>query len=146
MYIKLDARWKAAIKQDREIIEFVLVSLQPEASKEELQNILLNSKPFFRSNKRLTRLLVGESQSIQDETEEILKNFSGLIPKEEESDRLKGDNLPDNVNIDEIIPDKISFDNTTVNKHIEQETITITDEETMLPKDISTGKNKDKDV
>lgn len=144
LYSKLDARWQAAIKQDKEIIEFVLVSLQQEASEKELQNIFLNSKPFFRSKKKLTRLLVGESQSVQDETEEILKKFLGLVPEEEEPERLKGEDLSDNVNIDDIIPDEIVFDDTTVDTHTKQETIIIIDEETMLPKDISTGKDKDK--
>lgn len=48
LYNKLEARWWVEIKQDKEIIVFILVSLQPEASKEELQNILLNSKSCFK--------------------------------------------------------------------------------------------------
>lgn len=37
LYDKLEARWKIAIKQDKELFEFVLMHLQPETSREDIQ-------------------------------------------------------------------------------------------------------------
>ncbi|XP_057860638.2 uncharacterized protein LOC131069293 [Cryptomeria japonica] len=95
------------------------------------------------TKKSLTRLLIGESQSIQDETEEILKNFLGLGPEEEEPVRIKGEDLPDTLKIDDIITDEIVFDDSQVDTHTKKEIIIIIDKETVLPEDISISKDKD---
>lgn len=83
LYDKLDARWQAAIKKNREFIEFILKNLQTEATKE-IDEILAKDKSSFRSKKRLIRLLIGETQLVHMETEQILKKLLGFIPDEEE--------------------------------------------------------------
>lgn len=40
LYNKLEARWKTSIKQDKELIEFVLMHLQLETSREDIQEII----------------------------------------------------------------------------------------------------------
>lgn len=58
-----------------------------------------------------------------------MKFFLGLIPKEgEELERLKGEDLPNNLNINDIIPDEIFFADIS----IKQDPIIVLDEETVL--------------
>lgn len=141
LYDKLEARWKTAMKQDKELIEFVLMHLRMETSREDIQEIISKTRALFLTKKRLTRLVMGESQLVHAETEEILKKFLGLIPKEveEEIERLNGEDFPDKLNIDDIIPYEIVFANTSTKK----DPIIIPDEETVLSEDISTDSDTD---
>ncbi|XP_059065914.1 uncharacterized protein LOC131857400 [Cryptomeria japonica] len=104
-------RSKEAMKQDREYFEFDLKNLQPKATKEELEEILAKAKSSFRSKKRLTRLLIGETQSVHEETEKILKKILVLIPDEEEvNDELewpKAENIPEGMKISDFELDEI---------------------------------------
>lgn len=127
LYNKMEARWKTTIKQDKELIEFVLMHLQLETSMEDIQEIISKERPLFLTKKRLTRLIVGESQLVHVETEQILKKFLGLVPEEEEPERLKGEDLTDTLNVNDIIPDEIVFDDTSIDVGIEKETVIITD-------------------
>lgn len=114
--------------------------LQPKTSMEDVQEISSKERPLFLTKKRLTRLLVGESQSVHVETEKILKKFLGLVPEEEEPKRIKGEDLPDTLNLNDIIPYEIMFDDTLVDVGIEKEMVIITDEETVLSKAAPTSK------
>ncbi|XP_059073401.1 uncharacterized protein LOC131874168 [Cryptomeria japonica] len=105
-----------AMKQDREFVEYTLKNLQPEATKEELDDILLKEKSSFRSKKRLTRMLIDETQSVQQETEILLRKSLGLIPTEEEYDeddepeKINGENFPEGVKPIDFDPDDIVLD------------------------------------
>ncbi|XP_059066400.1 uncharacterized protein LOC131857713 [Cryptomeria japonica] len=54
------------------------------ATKVELDEILSKAKASFGLKKRLTRILIGETQSVHEETKQILKKVLGLILDEEE--------------------------------------------------------------
>lgn len=119
LYNKIDARWQATMKQDKEYIEFVLKNLQPKAT-EEIDEILAQAKSSFISKKRFTRMLIRETQLVHEETEQILKKLLDLIPDEEEEklERLKEEHLLDDVNIDDFSPDEIVFANQPVDDEL----------------------------
>lgn len=109
-----------------------------------MQVILLNSKPLFRTKKILTRLLVGKSRSVQDETEEILKKFLRLLQEDElkRIDSFEGEDIPKAPIIGAIIPDQIVF-NTLIDTQMEKELVTVTDEQLVLLKVIPTSIDED---
>lgn len=49
------------MKQDREFVEYTLKNLELKVTKEELEDVLMIAKSSFRSKKRLTRILIGET-------------------------------------------------------------------------------------
>lgn len=133
--------------------------LQPKTSKEEVQEILSKSKQLFQTKKRLTRILVGESLSVQDETEEFLKKFLGLVQEElEQIEIYEEEDIPKALVIEGEISDIFEIDEifTQMEKELEGGTTsiptatsvpnvpTITIEEPVLPKDIPTGKGEEK--
>ncbi|XP_059070821.1 uncharacterized protein LOC131860422 [Cryptomeria japonica] len=88
------------------------------ATKEEIDEILVKAKSSCRSNKRLTRVLIGEIQSIHMETEQILKNLLGLIPNEEEEklENFETKDILNNVDISDFTPDEIVMGNQLVDE------------------------------
>lgn len=99
----------------------------------------MKTRPLLLTKKRLTRLLVGESQLVHAESGQILKFLGLVLEEEEELERLKGEDFPENLNINDIILDEIVFD--TSNK---EDPIIIPDEETVLPGATSTGTGEEK--
>lgn len=65
LYNLIDARWQGAISLHKEFIDYTLKHLQPKATKEEIEQIKVNAKALFRSKKRLTRMLVGETSTLR---------------------------------------------------------------------------------
>lgn len=61
----IDARWQGAISLDKEFIDYTLKHLQSEAIEDEIEQIKVNTKALFKSKKRLTRMLVGETKSVK---------------------------------------------------------------------------------
>lgn len=151
LYNKLETRWKTAINKNKELIELVLMHLQPETSREDIQEIIYKYRPLFITKKRLTRLLVGESQSVHAETEKILKKFLGLISKEEPKniDYSDEDDIP-KAPIFEGEPPKINtndvieVNDTPVDTENEPEIHTVTKEQTVLLEATSTGIGEEK--
>ncbi|XP_059068172.1 uncharacterized protein LOC131858744 [Cryptomeria japonica] len=139
---------KSNLRRELEALT-IQMSYELEARRASEDKIREKDHEIFKLNQEIDLVTKAErrnkskSQSVQDETKEILKKFLGLVPEEEEPERTKGEELPEKLNIDDIIPDEIWFDDTTVDTHTKQETIIITDEETVLPKDISINKDKD---
>ncbi|XP_057826103.2 uncharacterized protein LOC131037880 [Cryptomeria japonica] len=125
LYNKIDARWKDVMKKDREFVEYTLKNLQLEVTKEQLEDVLMNSKSSFRSKKRLIRMLIGETQSVQKETKILIKKYLGLIPideekdEEEKSETLKEEDLLDDVQIEDLQLDEILLDDQLVNTQTE---------------------------
>lgn len=70
-------------------------------------------------------MLISETQSIQQETEILLKESLGLIPTEEEYDKdvepvkLKGEDFLEGIKPTDFKPDDIVLDNQPVNTQIE---------------------------
>ncbi|XP_059073479.1 uncharacterized protein LOC131874222 [Cryptomeria japonica] len=130
----------AAMKQDREYIEYFLKNLQPEATEEELDEIIAKAKSYFRLKKRLTRMLIGETQSIHEETEQILKKVPGMISdeeeevKEDEPERFEAEDLLKGVKMIDFKPDEIMLDNQPVNTQTKPE---------IIPDDDDTSDNDD---
>lgn len=94
LYNIIDARWQAAIRQDKEFIDYTLKHLQPESSEEEIEDAQVNAKSFLRSKKRLTRMLICDTESVQKGTI-LIKKSLGLIPEVEEKDEEDEDDTPD---------------------------------------------------
>ncbi|XP_059064805.1 uncharacterized protein LOC131856871 [Cryptomeria japonica] len=67
--------------------------LQPEATEEEIEQLRVNLKASFRSKKRLTRMLIGETVSVQKETKMLIKKALGLILKEEKDEQVEEDSF-----------------------------------------------------
>ncbi|XP_057859038.1 uncharacterized protein LOC131067888 [Cryptomeria japonica] len=138
LYNIIDARWQATMKQDREYIEYFLKNLQHEATQEEIDEIFAKAKSSFRSKKGLTRMLIGETQSVHEEIEQIFKKVLGLIPdeeeevKEDEPKRFKVEDLPKGVKIIEFKPNEIVLDDQPMNTQSELE---------VIPDDDDTGNN-----
>lgn len=108
------------------------MDLQPETSREDIQEIISKIGSLFHTKKRLTRLLVGESQLVHVETEQILEKFLGLILEvEEEPKRLKGEDLCDDFKSYDIISNEIIFSITSVDTSTKQDPIIIRDDETV---------------
>ncbi|XP_059068448.1 uncharacterized protein LOC131858966 [Cryptomeria japonica] len=101
------AKAKATEKKMEEEITKKTVESQREESEEEIKQIRVNAKASFRSKKRLTRMLIGETESVQKETKMLIKKALGLILDEEEekqieedsSKKLKVEELPKGVKI-----------------------------------------------
>ncbi|XP_059064620.1 uncharacterized protein LOC131856733 [Cryptomeria japonica] len=110
------------------------------ATEEELDEILANAKSYFRSKKRLTRMLIGETQSVHEETKQIFKKVLALIldeeeeVKEDESKKFEAKDLLKGVKITDFEPDEIVLDNKPMNTQTEPESI---------PDDDDTGNNDD---
>ncbi|XP_059073796.1 uncharacterized protein LOC131874436 [Cryptomeria japonica] len=113
LYNLIDERWQAAISHDKEFIDYIFKHLQLEASEEEIETIKFNAKALFRSKKRLTRMLIGETESVQKETEILIKKALDLIPDEKKdeqveegcSKKFKSEELPKGVKIIDFEPD-----------------------------------------
>ncbi|XP_057873186.1 uncharacterized protein LOC131079291 [Cryptomeria japonica] len=84
LYNLIDARWQATISLNKEFINYTLEHLQLKATEEEIEQIKVNTKALFRSMKRLTRIIIRETESVQKETDILMKNALSLIPDEEE--------------------------------------------------------------
>ncbi|XP_059069828.1 uncharacterized protein LOC131859785 [Cryptomeria japonica] len=110
------------------------------ATKEELDETLAKAKSSFRLKKRLTRMLIKETQSVHEETEQILKKVLGSIQDEEEEvkevepGKFEAEDLPDGFKIIDFKPDEIVLDNQPVYTQTEPE---------IIPNDDDTGNNND---
>lgn len=138
LYNLIDARWQPTISQDKKFVDYIFKKLQLEASEEEIEAIKVNAKASFRSKKRLTRMLIGETESVQKETEMLIKKALGLIPNEEDeqveegsSKKFKSEELPKFVKITYFEPN---------NKYMQDDLI---DTKPIFIHDDNTGDNVD---
>ncbi|XP_059064791.1 uncharacterized protein LOC131856861 [Cryptomeria japonica] len=109
---------------------------------------------FEAKKKRLTGLLVGESQFVQAETQEILKKFLSL-EREEEPEMIESseeENILEALVIEGVLLDVFKNDEISIDTQMEKEqeggrttsVSTITKEQPLIPKDIPIGKDEEK--
>ncbi|XP_059067226.1 uncharacterized protein LOC131858157 [Cryptomeria japonica] len=147
---EIDARRQVVMKQDRECIEFILKNLQPEATREDIDETLEKVKSSFRSKKRLKRMLIGETQSVHMEIELILKKLLGLLPDEEEEQpkKFEIEDILKNVDISDFTPDEIVMGDQPVDDqsvNTQTDIVVITDDDTGT-NDIDTTDSEEKKV